>query len=62
MYKKVELPKGFVGVEKEVADLWKEKNIIKKCVCWCWYVFCLGVFSYRGAMSQNLRIRHSRFF
>ncbi|ELC8466771.1 isoleucine--tRNA ligase [Clostridium perfringens] len=30
MYKKVELPKGFVGVEKEVANLWKEKNIIKK--------------------------------
>ena len=29
MYKKVELPKGFVGVEKEVADLWKEKNIIR---------------------------------
>jgi len=26
MYKKVELPKGFVGVEKEVADLWKEKT------------------------------------
>ena len=30
MYKKVELPKGFVGMEKEVADLWKDKNVIKK--------------------------------
>ncbi|TGY40757.1 isoleucine--tRNA ligase [Clostridium sartagoforme] len=30
MYKKVELPKGFVGMEKEVADLWKAKNVIKK--------------------------------
>ena len=30
MYKKVELPKGFVGMEKEVADLWKNKNVIKK--------------------------------
>ena len=30
MYKKVELPKGFVGMEKEVADLWKEKNVIQK--------------------------------
>ncbi|MBQ6820212.1 MAG: isoleucine--tRNA ligase [Clostridium sp.] len=30
MYKKVELPKGFVGMEKNVSDLWKEKNVIKK--------------------------------
>ena len=30
MYKKVELPKGFVGMEKEVADLWKENNVIKR--------------------------------
>lgn len=30
MYKKVELPKGFVGMEKEVANLWKENNVIKK--------------------------------
>lgn len=30
MYKKVELPKGFVGMEKEVADLWKENDVIKK--------------------------------
>ncbi|MGG7179107.1 isoleucine--tRNA ligase [Clostridium paraputrificum] len=30
MYKKVELPKGFVGMEKEVASLWKEKNVIQK--------------------------------
>ena len=30
MYKKVELKDGFVGMEKEVANLWKEKNIIKK--------------------------------
>ena len=29
MYKKVELPKGFVGREKDVANLWKEKNVIK---------------------------------
>ncbi len=30
MYKKVELKDGFVGMEKEVANLWKEKDIIKK--------------------------------
>ena len=30
MYKKVELPKGFVGMEKEVTNLWKENNVIKK--------------------------------
>ncbi|MFQ9297362.1 MAG: isoleucine--tRNA ligase [Clostridia bacterium] len=31
MYKKVELPKeGYVGMEKEVAELWKEKDIVKK--------------------------------
>ena len=31
MYKKVELPKnGFVGMEQNVAKLWKDKNIIKK--------------------------------
>ena len=31
MYKKVELPQeGFVGIEHEVANKWKEKNIIKK--------------------------------
>ena len=30
MYKKVELPNGFVGMEKDVASLWKEKNVIKK--------------------------------
>ncbi len=30
MYKKVELKDGFVGMEHEVADIWKEKNIIKK--------------------------------
>ena len=31
MYKKVELKeKGFVGMEKEVAEVWKEKNIIQK--------------------------------
>ena len=30
MYKKVELSNGFVGMEKEVADLWKAKNVIKK--------------------------------
>ncbi|MGL4773022.1 MAG: isoleucine--tRNA ligase [Clostridium sp.] len=30
MYKKVELPKGFVGMEKEVADLWKSRNVIKR--------------------------------
>ena len=30
MYKKVELKNGFVGMEKEVAKNWKEKNIIKK--------------------------------
>ena len=30
MYKKVELPQeGFVGIEHEVANKWKEKNIIK---------------------------------
>jgi len=30
MYKKVELPKGFVGMERKVAKLWEEKDIIKK--------------------------------
>ena len=30
MYKKVELPNGFVGMEKEVAKMWKGKNIIEK--------------------------------
>ena len=30
MYKKVELNDGFVGMEKEVAKNWKEKDIIKK--------------------------------
>lgn len=31
MYKKVELPEeGFVGIEREIAKEWKEKNIIQK--------------------------------
>ncbi len=30
MYKKVELKDGFVGMEREVAKTWKEKDIIKK--------------------------------
>ena len=30
MYKKVELKKGFVGMEQEVAKKWHEKDIIKK--------------------------------
>ena len=31
MYKKVELGKdGFVGMEHEVAEVWKEKDIIQK--------------------------------
>ncbi len=30
MYKKVELKNGFVGMEKEVAAMWKQKDIIKK--------------------------------
>lgn len=30
MYKKVELQNGFVGVEQDVAKMWKEKDIIKK--------------------------------
>ncbi len=30
MYKKVELKNGFVGMEKDVAKLWKEKEIINK--------------------------------
>ena len=30
MYKKVELKNGYVGMEEDVAKLWKEKNIIKK--------------------------------
>ena len=30
MYKKVELKNGFVGMEHEMAEVWKEKNIIKK--------------------------------
>lgn len=30
MYKKVELPKGFVGMEKEISNLWDQKNVIKR--------------------------------
>ncbi len=30
MYKKVELKNGFAGMEKEVAQMWKERNIIRK--------------------------------
>ena len=30
MYKKVELPNGCVGMEKDVAKMWKEKDIINK--------------------------------
>ena len=30
MYKKVELPKGFVGMEKNITDLWKKEDIIQK--------------------------------
>ena len=30
MYKKVELKNGFVGMERDVAELWKEKDIIHK--------------------------------
>lgn len=30
MYKKVELKNGFVGMEQDVAKVWKEKDIIKK--------------------------------
>lgn len=30
MYKKVELPNGFVGMESEIANLWKARNVIKK--------------------------------
>ena len=30
MYKKVELPNGFVGMESEIANLWKAINVIKK--------------------------------
>ena len=30
MYNKVELKNGFVGMENEVAEMWKKKNIIKK--------------------------------
>ena len=30
MYKKVELPNGFVGMEQDIAKDWKEKDVIKK--------------------------------
>ncbi len=30
MYKKVELKDGFVGMENDIAKLWKEKDIVKK--------------------------------
>ena len=30
MYKKVELKDGFAGMENKVAEMWKQKNIIKK--------------------------------
>ena len=29
MYKKVELPQGFVGMEEEIANLWNARNVIK---------------------------------
>ncbi len=30
MYKKVELKNGFAGMEKDIAEMWKQKDIIKK--------------------------------
>ncbi|MGL5352280.1 MAG: isoleucine--tRNA ligase [Clostridium sp.] len=30
MYKKVELPTGFVGMEKQVTKLWEDKDVIQK--------------------------------
>ena len=30
MYKKVELKNGFVGMEHEMAEVWKEKKYYKK--------------------------------
>ena len=30
MYKKVELPNGFPGMEREVLNMWKENDIIDK--------------------------------
>ena len=30
MYNKVELPNGFVGLEKEITNLWTARNVIKK--------------------------------
>ena len=30
MYKKVDASKGFVDMEKDIAKLWKEKDVIKK--------------------------------
>ena len=30
MYRKVELKDGYVGMEKKVAKLWEEKDVIKK--------------------------------
>ena len=30
MYKKVELPNGLVGLEKEVANHWTARNVKKK--------------------------------
>ena len=30
MYKKVELPDGFVGMERKVSEMWKQKDIVKK--------------------------------
>ena len=30
MYKKVELKNGFVGMENEVSEMWKKKDIVKK--------------------------------
>ena len=34
MYKKVELKNGFVGMENKVAEMWKQKNIIKQTKLW----------------------------
>jgi len=30
MYKKVDLKNGFVGMEKEVKEIWENQNIVKK--------------------------------
>ena len=39
---KVELKNGFVGMENEVMEMWKKKNIIKKCEKNSYFLWCFS--------------------